>query len=106
MCRNSAGITEDLQVLLKMCRKSVGITENVHKICRYYTRSAGFKDDLQVLQKMCFLPLDEVTPSVRVKTQSTVKTPASVHLTDLDVLTNQALRITITDTIKFINTKA
>ena len=48
MCIRSAGITEDLQVLLKICRKSADITANVQKICRvlrkicrYYRRSAG-----------------------------------------------------------------
>ena len=48
MCVKSAGITEDLQLLLKICRKSADITAYVQKICRvlqkicrYDRRSAG-----------------------------------------------------------------
>ena len=58
---------------------------------------------MSYLSNLCFLPLDEMTPSVEVKTQSTVKAPTSVHVTDLDALMNQAHRITVTDTIKFSN---
>ena len=32
MCRESAGITANMQVLQKMCIKSVGITENLQGV--------------------------------------------------------------------------
>ena len=57
MCRKSAGIKEDLQVLLKICIKSASIPENLRKICRALPKICGYyrisAENLQVLQKMC-----------------------------------------------------
>ena len=47
MCRKYAGITEDLQVLLKMFRKNLQVLQQM------YRESAGITANMQVFQKMC-----------------------------------------------------
>ena len=47
MCRESAGATEDLQVLLKMNRTSAGITANVQVLQKTCIKSAGITENLQ-----------------------------------------------------------